>query len=262
MKKQMRKWIGICLACMALTASAQVKSDSLRVLFIGNSFTYFNELPQTVSQIAASQGIKLSATQFAPGGYYMKQHVEHEKLQKLIRQGGWDFVVIQEQSAALAMPSDTVLQNSYPAAHTLDSLIHAHNAAARVVFYMTWGHKDGCQEEVDNYPLIYSYEGMQDRLRINYLEMTYRNKAWCAPVGMAWQQIRKERPDYVLYMPDRSHPSMLGSYLAANVIFCTLFPKPYQTDVLLGMPAEQGEYIQQVAQKTVLNNLKLLNIEK
>lgn len=262
MKKCMTLWMVLCFTLITWQTSAQAKSDSLKVLFIGNSFTYFNELPQTVSRIAASQGVKLAVTQFAPGGYYLRQHVKNPKLLEAIRKGGWDYVVIQEQSAAPAMPTDTVIQNTYPAAHTLDSLILAHSPSAKVIFYMTWGHKDGCQEKVDNYPLIYSYKGMQDRLRISYLEMAYRNNAWCAPVGIAWQHVREEHPNYLLYMPDRSHPSTLGSYLAANVIFCTIHQKPYQTDVFLGLPAEQCEYIQQVAQKSVLNNLTLLNIKK
>ena len=92
---------------------------------------------------------------------------------------------------------------------------------------------------------------MQERLITSYLEMAYDNDAWCAPVGMAWRRVRAERPDYVLYAQDCFHPGPLGSYLAANVIFCTL-----------DFPAEQAEYIQRVAQQTVLENLTLLNIKR
>ena len=54
----------------------------------------------------------------------------------------------------------------------------------------------------------------------------------------------------------------LGSYLAANVIFTTIYGKPYQTACTLDFPAEQAEYIQRVAQQTVLENLTLLNIKR
>lgn len=80
----------------------------------------------------------------------------------------------------------------------------------------------------------------------------------------AWHgaRVRAERPDYVLYAQDCFHPGPLGSYLAANVIFTTIYGKPYQTDCTLDFPAEQAEYIQRVAQQTVLENLTLLNIKR
>ena len=66
----------------------------------------------------------------------------------------------------------------------------------------------------------------------------------------------------MLYAQDCFHPGPLGSYLAANVIFTTIYGKPYQTAYTLGFPAEQAEYIQRVAQQTVLENLTLLNIKR
>jgi hypothetical protein len=102
---------------------------------------------------------------------------------------------------------------------------------------------------------------MQERIKTTYLEMTYRNNATCAPVGMAWQRVREERADYQLYNQDLSHPSPLGTYLAANVIYTTLFPAQYQTSYTAGFETEKAEYIQQVAQESVLENKKVINIE-
>ena len=126
---------------------------------------------------------------------------------------------------------------------------------------MTWGHKYGTTHKIENYPIAYTYEGMQERIKTSYLEMTYRNNGWCAPVGMVWQRVRKERPDYQLYTSDCSHPSPLGTYLAANVIYTTLFGQPYQTDFTAGFDGEKAEYIQQAAQKCVLENKAILNIK-
>jgi hypothetical protein len=126
---------------------------------------------------------------------------------------------------------------------------------------MTWGHKYGTTHAIENYPMAYTYEGMQERIKTSYLEMTYRNNAWCAPVGMAWQRVRQERPDYQLYISDCSHPSRLGTYLAANVIYATLFGQPFQTKYTAGFLSEKAEYIQQAAQKTVLENKAILNIK-
>jgi len=237
-------------------------ADSTRVLFIGNSYTHYNKMPETVKEIAATQKVNIAYTDVTPGGARLAQHLKSEEVIRQIKKGNWDYVILQEQSSAPAMPSRLVVENVYSAAAALDSLIHVYNKNVQVIFYMTWGHKDGCQRPIENYPLIDTYAGMQERVKISYLEMAYQNNAWCAPVGIAWQQVREERPDLILYSPDRSHPSPLGSYLAANVIFTTIYRKPYQTTVFKEQTPEVAEYIQQVAQRTVLNNLELLNIRE
>lgn len=247
------------------TAWGQTEKDSIRVLYLGNSYTYYNKLYQTVQDIAAGiardHRMKLAYEAYTPGGCTFKRHLQNKEEVEAIRKGGWDYIVLQEQSAAPAMPTDVVLRETYPYARQLDSLIHVHNPNAKVIFYMTWGHKDGCQKKVEGYPLIDTYIGMQDRLITSYLEMTYENDALCAPVGMAWKCVRQERPYCVLYTPDASHPSALGSYLAANVIFATIYQCPYQTACTNGLEPELAEYIQQVAQQTVLNNKSLLNLK-
>jgi hypothetical protein len=96
----------------------------------------------------------------------------------------------------------------------------------------------------------------------SYLEMAYDNNAWCAPVGMAWQKVRYERPNLQLYMADRSHPSKAGSYLAANVIYTTILQRGYQSQFNSSLDPELAEYLQQIAQRTVLDNLTLINIKK
>lgn len=205
----MNKILLKALLLLLLPLGAQGRdADSLRVLWVGNSYTYYNDMPATVQRIAATQNVKLSCTR------------------------------------------------------TLDSLVHAASPDARVIFYMTWGHKNGNRKFIPEYPPVNDYATMQERLITSYLEMAYDNDAWCAPVGMAWRRVRAERPDYVLYAQDCFHPAPLGSYLAANVIFTTIYGKPYQTDCTMGFPAEQAEYIQRIAQQTVLENSVLLNIER
>lgn len=249
----------LLLLLLPLAGAAQ-KQDSLRVLWIGNSFTYFNDMPAMVQRIASTQKMKLSCTRFLKGGERFSGHLKNPELLEALARGGWDYVVLQEQSTAPAMATEQVAREVYPAARTLDSLVHAASPDARVIFYMTWGHKYGNRKPVAEYPLSNQYEGMQERLKTSYLEMTYANDAWCAPVGMAWRRVRHERPDCILYRPDCYHPGVAGSYLAANVIFTTLFRKPYQTDFTAELSAQLAEYLQQTAQRTVLDNLVLLNI--
>lgn len=235
-------------------------ADSLRVLFIGNSYTYYNDLPSMVRQIASTQRMKLSCTRVVKGGERLSGHLKNERLLELLARGGWDYVVIQEQSTAPARPTGQVMRETYPAARALDSLAHAGSPDVRVIYYMTWGHKYGSVYPTHGYRLIENYEGMQERLITSYLEMTYANGGWCAPVGMAWRRVRHERPDCLLYCQDCFHPSAAGSYLAANVLFATIAQRPYQTDFTAGLPPEEAEYLQRTAQRTVLENRVLLNL--
>lgn len=251
----------LSVAAQQSKATLKPQQDSLRLLFIGNSYTYYNDLPQMVYEIAKTQKRKLSVKSITKGGERLRGHLKSEKVRRALIEEHWDFVVLQEQSSDPARQSETVIANIYPAAHELDSLIHLGSPDAKTVFYMTWGHKYGSTHKIDNYPLAYTYEGMQERIKTTYLEMTYRNNAICAPVGMAWQRVREERADYQLYTQDLSHPSPLGSYLAANVIYTTLFPAQYQSDYTAGLDATQAEYIQQTAQKTVLENKVVINIK-
>ena len=257
--KKLLLFISVC--CFALAAHCQ-KTDSLRVLWIGNSYTYVNNLPKMVQKIAATNGVKLAYVSAVQGGAYFEGHLKREVVLKNIKNGGWDYVVLQEQSANPAKPTQRVITDVYPYAKELVQLIRKNSPEAKIIFYMTWGHKSGNQEGVPDYPLDDTYEGMQERVKTTYLEMAYQNNAWCAPVGMAWRKIHTERPNMVLYNQDQSHPSIIGSYLAANVIFSTIFQKPYQTEYTEGIPEEKAEYVQQVAQHTVLDNLRLLNIQK
>ena len=250
----------VTLMSLVAMVSGAEERDSLRMLWIGNSYTFFNDLPSIVRDIAASQGMKLSMTTVLKGGEHLSGHLRNPRLHELLKRGGWDYVIIQEFSAGPAADTRTVARTVYPYARTIDSLAVKYSPDAKVMFYMTWGHKYGNVYK-NGYALDDDYQTMQERLKTSYLEMAHDNGAWCAPVGMAWQTVRKEHPEYVLYAPDCFHPSPVGSYLAANVIFTTIWQRPYQTGVCCGLPEEQAEILQQTAQKTVLENMTLLNIK-
>lgn len=246
---------------LAFAIHAANPSDSIRVLWIGNSYTYFNDLPSMVRSIAETQGKPMSYTEVLKGGERLKGHLDNPRLTKLLKKGGWDFVVIQENSSLPAYDTDFVRRETYPYAHTIDSLAHAGSPDVKVVLYMTWGHKHGNIRPREGYPLCDSFEGMQERLKTSYLEMAYMNDARCAPAGMAWSEVRRERPDIILYCQDLFHPAVAGTYLNAVTIYTTMFPRHFQTDFTAGLPAGDAEFLQQTGQDTVLDNLRLLNIK-
>ncbi len=232
-------------------------ADSLRVLWIGNSYTFYNDLPEMVQKIAATKGMNLSMTKILKGGEKFSGHLKNDNLIKELSQGAWDYVILQEYSSTPGYSTQTVAKEVYPYAQKLDSLAKSGSPDVKVIYYMTWGHKHGNNRQTA-YPLDDTYELMQDRIKTTYLEMAYENGSWCAPVGMAWQKVRNEQPNIQLYDPDLSHPSIMGSYLAANTIFTTIYRKPYQTNFTAGIPSELAEYLQRVAEETVLDNQNII----
>ena len=260
MNRHLNWMILLGLLLFSLTGNAQ-SNKVMKVLWVGNSFTFYNDMPTMVRDIAATQNVKLSITKFLKGGERFAGHLTNEKLIEALQNGGWDYVILQGFSSTPAYSTRSVIEDVYPYAHTLDSLAKAHSPMVKVIYYMTWGHKNGNVRQT-TYPLDDNFDLMQERLKISYLEMAHENDSWCAPVGMAWQELRHKHPEFELYQKDNFHPSVMGSYLAANVIFSTIYQKYYKTYYTAKLPSWQANVIQRLAQETVLNNLRLLNIYK
>ena len=102
---------------MGKQAVPLLTTDSLRVLFIGNSYTFFNRLPWQVQSLASSCGKKISVRQVANPGWYLRQHAANTQTLEAIREGGWDYMVMQEQSKAPTREKEWVKKNVFhPAA--------------------------------------------------------------------------------------------------------------------------------------------------
>lgn len=199
--------------CFFLISVVWIYAQSTRVLFIGNSYTSVNNLPSLVSQIYSASGETLDYSMSAPGGCTFQQHCSVSL--PYIQQGNWDYVVLQEQSQLPSFPLNQFMQESYPYAQELCSLIREYNPDAKILFYMTWGRKNGDPQNGQYYPPLYTYEGMDSLLHARYLMMAEDNEACVSPVGAVWHQIRDQYTDLELYQSDGSHPSYLGSYIAA-----------------------------------------------
>lgn len=234
------------------------RAQQTKVLFIGNSYTGVNDLPNMFKNLALSLGDTVTIDSNTPGGFTFNQHSTNAITLQKIQQGNWDFIILQGQSQEPAFPPSQVSTQTYPYAKKLDSLIQVYNPCAETVFYMTWGRKNGDASNCASYPVICTYEGMQQRLRESYLEMTQDNQATCAPVGVAWRTFRNMYPNTELYQTDESHPVEEGTYLAACVFYSTIFRKSCQGAPFMGtgITNSDGFNIQTVASATVLDSLE------
>jgi hypothetical protein len=198
-------FLSVLLLFTLVQLTAQVREQPFRVLFVGNSYTYFWNLPQNVAAMAESRDLALVTRQSTAGGVNLGQHWRSEKgleSRALIREGGFDAVVIQDHSLRAIAHPDSLLHYG----EKFVALIR--EKGARPFVYITWARK--------NNPLT------QETITGKYMELAERIHAGIVPVGPAWEAAKKANPDIQLFDEDGSHPNPLGTYLAACVFYGVL----------------------------------------
>lgn len=239
------------------------QSDTLRVLFLGNSYTAVNDLPGMVEQVAAGKGKTLIHASNTPGGYSFDQHAQNATSLDLIHQGNWDYVVMQEQSQIPVIPF-FYDNNFIPGGSALADSIRAYNPCAQLVLYLTWGRRYGgmqcdqsgtyCSED------FVDFGHMQDSLTASYLRLSNIIEAKVAPCGEAWRHILDETEE-VLHAGDNSHPNFSGSYVAACTMFATFWKEASEGTTYIGaLDATVASSFQQAADGEVLNQPDLYHL--
>ena len=207
--------------------TTKVNSQNINVLFLGNSYTSVNDLPGTIANLLTDSHKSMTYASNTPGGHCYFEHVENPTSLNLIRQGKWDYVVLQEQSQ---MPSIDYYRyaSMYPAATRLRDSIALYNPNAQIVFYMTWGRRDGGQQCEDYGQGLYcsadfvDFDHMQDTMTHAYCEIAEQLRSVVAPAGESWRTAR-HLSELNLFSNDGSHPSMLGTYLTACTFYATFW---------------------------------------
>lgn len=222
----------LVIALLLVTPFFTVSGQTLRkVLFLGNSYTYVNNLPLLTTYLASAAGDSLYTQSNTPGGYTLGwEPIAHSTTALslgLIASGDWDFVVLQEQSQTPAIPA---LRDScmYPGSVILHDSVEASDPCSRVLFYLTWGRRFGGIQCFDpNYcsPDYADFYQMQDSITAAYKGIADLLGDPIAPVGEAWRFVIQHY-GMVLHSSDNSHPNLNGSYLAACVFYSSIFGKP------------------------------------
>jgi hypothetical protein len=227
-------------------ALARSDRPGLRVLFVGNSFTFRNDLPRLVHGLA-SDGHPIYAVSYTAPGWRLKQAAHNRGLASLLHDVRWDVVVLQEQSELPSLPADVRVREFDPYAEELHEKITA--AGARTVLFLTWGYRQGDRRKVPDD----TYTAMQMRLGRGYSDVAAELRAPIAPVGLAWIEALAERPQLELWAGDGKHPSRLGSYLAACVFYAALTRKdPRGNRFTAGL--REARFLQRVAWDVVVRS--------
>jgi hypothetical protein len=260
----------LCLSCFCGCQTAQPEAPEtptqpststlpnrgrLSVLFIGNSYTYYHDMPtQIFDQIARAAGYEPNVISVTCGGYSLEQHADPQNtyglkvasylLPKNINM--FDFVVMQEQSQRPAYNNRAPF---YDAVRTISAKAQAINA--KPILYSTWGRRS---DSKDLKSMGLTNESMTWRLAAGYTAIGEELNIPVGHVGLAFYEVYTGNSGIELYDDDATHPSYAGSYLAAMTLFSKMTGiDPTTVDFVGELTEAEAAVLKQAAQNAVFN---------
>ncbi|MBP6795649.1 MAG: hypothetical protein KA143_11370 [Saprospiraceae bacterium] len=205
------KWRRIILSfitCLWTLFIFGQNSKTKKVLFVGNSYTYFWNLPLTVQVFAEKDSVVFETRQSTGGGMSLRQHWNQEnnlKTMDIIQSAEWDCIILQDHSMQAIQKPDSL--------HYFGKLFSEliHKKGAKTFLYSTWSREKEPQK--------------QELISSEYEKLAMETGATVIPVGRVWEKVRRLRPDIQLFDKDGSHPSPAGTYLTACVVYTVLSGK-------------------------------------
>src|SRR6516162_2220466 len=225
----------IAIVLISSLAAAQSPAPPRNVLFVGDSFTYTQGGIYTHFEKMAAAAIPpafVKTDKAVAGGAFLKVLWEMREPVKAIDTGTFDVVVLQDD-----IPETNVDYFRQYARMFVDEV---RKNKGRPVLFMAWAYQR------------LGWISMQEIARA-HRDLAKELNVEVAPVGLAWQQASKERPDLDMYAGDREHPSIFGMYLATCVVYATVYGKnPTGSSYApMGITSEQAAFLQKVAWQTV-----------
>lgn len=251
--------VKLLLLCVFLTSiiNAQTLSDPLNVLFVGNSLTYFYEVPQTFKAIAEEQGYFVNLDQHTPGSTGFVDHINNSELFQKFDNTVWDYVILQpgtSESIEFSQPIEsTIIQ-----AHQLRDKIYENSPCASIYLYETsYGIVDSSPEELQQ------YLDTQVLIKNNLIQMSNQIEIPIVPVGETFQTSIQESPEHFLWESYGDiHQNENGAFLAACTFFNALFQKPiFNSSINSTLSEIEANYFRNIAESISLNNLDVWNID-
>ncbi|MEM8859410.1 MAG: DUF4886 domain-containing protein [Chloroflexota bacterium] len=205
--------------------------ESLDVLFVGNSFTYYNDLPGMFRELAQAGGYNVRVDMVAEGGASLQDHSFSPETLDAIISNRWDYVVLQEQSqvpvfAALdynnVNSGEFFADEMFNGAQGLDAIVQ--QQGGETVFFVAWGRdEERSKTTFPGQPM--TSDEMQVYINSAYLKVAEDlGGREVVPVGSAWQAARKnDVADEFLWTDDGYHPDVAGTYLTACVFYASFF---------------------------------------
>ncbi len=184
------------------------EENTMKVLFVGNSMTYYNNLCKVVEGFARLQGKKIQCTASTQGGKNLIFHTTYSQTISEIQSGKYDVVILQDIVGSFN--GEELMQG----ATTLNRMIKEYNPEAKVILYMPWPTQDTLTGEDSKLPYFTHH----------YIKTARSLGAALAPAGEAWYTVLQQYPERAWYT-DGKHPHAIGTFVSACAIYYALFPE-------------------------------------
>jgi hypothetical protein len=188
-----------CLGSQGSDPLQPLPSGGTHVLFIGNSLTYVNDLARTVADLAALSGDTVRVASVAFPDFALEDHAAQGDAVKAISLGGWHYVVLQQGPSSV----EANRQNLIAETRYFDGLIRA--KGGRTALYMVW-------------PQLVNFDTFARTVESYQLAAQAVN-GLLLPGGAAWLAAWAKDSTLQLYSADGLHPTALGTYLVALVMY-------------------------------------------
>ena len=233
--------IGFALGLFVVAQT--VGASSASVLFVGNSLTYMNDLPSVFKKFAAASPlhVDVEVSSITPGGAFLYDQWKRGQAVALLREKRPNFVVLQGQSLEPLIAAQSFSQSAARLKAEADQV------GATTVLFSTWArpaHDPFYKESISGG----SPAAMQARLDLAYATVAKNTGAILAPVGAAFERAKQIAPEIRL-LDGTQHPSPVGTYLAAAVLFRAMFnASPVESQYYDNLPKELALGLQHVAE--------------
>lgn len=203
-----------------MDAIIKTKKDKYNILFIGNSYTFFNKSWDIVKKLGEKQGINISVSEITSGGYTLEQMTDindeyGKKVYEYLTNNKYDIVVMQEQSIRPVIEKEKF----HNAVRILHKLIIKNGATP--LLYITWGRKEESQDLIK---FNLTNKSMTEKLSESYTEIAKELNIPTSPVGQGFYLVNSKYKHLInLYDTDNTHPSLVGSYFLSLIHFCRIF---------------------------------------
>ena len=226
-------------------------SDTLKTIYIGNSFTYYCSSPALLKEIAWNEGHYIEMTPALKGGAYFSQHLKFKTTSDAIARGDFDLAIMQDHSKCpVAVGKDKKEAAQYlDAASALAEKIRATSPDCR--FIIEYRSSTTAKNDFYGCGSLDKYNKMT--LRGTKLMAKAMGGAELSHITDAFMIVRRDRPDIVILAPDGTHPSMLGAYLKSCINYLTIYGEKFGSNPAnCGIDPEVAAYLRSVAEKVVL----------
>jgi hypothetical protein len=237
---------------------SQEAINPMNLLFIGNSYTHYNSMPMIFEKIAVSKKLKVAVEMNARSNHTLKMHSKRTEMYENIRKKKWDYVVLQGFSREFMYPTSHIDTATVPYLKQILDSIYSNNPCTNVLFYMTWGYKDGFQYNDS----LYSYQLMSEKIKSGYKYVADMFKIPIVPAGDVWRLCRESYSNINLYQEDGQHPTLNGSYLVACSFYASIFKATPEGGYIPKIDTTDAQKIQKLAYNYVSNNLDTFKLNQ